>query len=604
MISETDFSRRPACGVLRKKWITIVLCAFAALALHLLLPVFAAGLSQAEPSFAGEVFPWVKIETQGTIETAREVSNHDLTSLKYLAVCAGLFAVCGVMLRAVKGVESLAVQAFVFCSGAVFLISYFFSPVMQSTDVYAYALYGRIFSVYGGNPYDAHPFISDGDPFMPLYDAEYVASWYGPVWTLLSAGIARMTGEHVGLTVLAFRGLSALAALSGAAFLWSGLRRLSPKDATRGLVFFLWNPLLVIETGMSGHNDAIMVAFVLCGVWLHTRGWKAGTVVMLTLSALVKFLTGMLIPLYVLLVLREARGWRERGAFLARSAVGAGAIAGIAIFFAHTGDDVPAAHAAMSPDFYANNFHQLIFNQLRLAFGEDPVTARVPANFSSSWVALTKTAELRTRDDAASQVLRKLSPGTICLVVLPLRSQWKWIYDPESKTRGYIANQKFRNTERPAIAASDPVALRFEQSPMEWPTVKNANRLIRAVTWLGFAAFGLLAAWRTTNFTQFLVWSAASLLASYYFIITEIWPWYPNWALALAAMAPSRLPAKFAMLLSGCTLTLFVTLGYRETGSDWIFRWRSIPAFVFPLAVFIVLAIVQARKKSPHVQPG
>lgn len=575
----------------------------AAMGLHLLLPVFAAGLSQAEPSFAGEVFPWVGIQTQGTIEASHATSSHAHTSLAFLAVCAGLFTICGVMLWIAKGIESLAMQTFIFCAGAAFLSSYLFAPVMQSTDVYAYAIYGRVFA-QGGNPYNEHPPIGDDDPFMPLYGLAYLPSWYGPVWTLLSAGITYFTGENVGLTVLAFRGLSVLAALAGAGFVWSGLRRFSPKDATRGLVFFLWNPLLVIETGMSGHNDAIMLAFVLCGVWLHLRGWKAGAVMLLTLSALVKFLTGMLIPLYVLLVLREAKSWRERGVFLARSAVCAGAVTATAFFFAHADSDVPAAHAATAADFYANNFHELIFRQLRRGFGEDREMADVPVDFTGSWIAIKDAAALHASADATSTALRSLPPGAPCLLLLPPNTEWMWVYDPVSKSKGYtLTEQEFLDAKRPAFAATDPQTLLLEKAPMDRPNVKKANAILRAVTWLGFAAFGLLAAWRTVNFTQFLVWSAASLLASYYFIITEIWPWYPNWAIALAAMAPTRLPAKFAMLLSGCVLTLYVTLSYQGSSSEWIYRYRSIPAFVLPLGIFIVLLLVQSRKSPPHARP-
>ena len=83
------------------------------------------------------------------------------------------------------------------------------------------------------------------------------------------------------------------------------LRRHAPTRATQGLVFFLWNPLVVVECGMSGHNDSVMLVFVLLGVWLHLRGWKTTAVVAMTLSSMVKFITGMLIPLYVLLVLLE-----------------------------------------------------------------------------------------------------------------------------------------------------------------------------------------------------------------------------------------------------------------------------------------------------------
>ena len=604
MISKTDFPRAPQSCEFRKTWITVVLCAVGALGLHRLLPVFAAGLSQAEPSFAGEVFPWVSIPTQATIEAAHATSSHAATSLKFIAVCAGLFAICGVMLWVTKGVESFAIQAFIFCSGAAFLISYIFAPVMQSTDVFAYAMYGRAMSVFGGNPYDATMPVPDTDPFYILFSEEYLPSWYGPLWTFISAGATWWTGEHLGATVLVFRLIAILSALIASGFIWSCLRKCSPENTARGLVLFLWNPLLVTETGLSGHNDATMMALVLCGVWLHLRGHKAGAVMALTLSALVKFLTGMLVPLYLLLVLRESKTWRERGIFLLRSAIPACAVVLLAFHLAKADGDVPVARSATAPGFYLNNFHELIFQRLRTAVGEEAESAKVSVHFYPYWLRLRDGTDLRGAKSASAPVLRRVEGGEHLLLIAPDRTDWLRVYDPKTRQKGYFTGAGFDESKRPALADNDAVARELEKPVMEHQTVRKANAIVRLVTWLGFAAFGLFAAWRTVNFTQFVVWSAASLLASYYFIITEIWPWYVNWALALAALAPGRLPARLAMILSACVLTLYVTLGCRDSGPEWVFRCRSILAFVLPLAVFIVLVIVQRRKPSPHVQPG
>src|SRR5207247_10445659 len=113
---------------------------------------------------------------------------------------------------------------------------------------------------------------------------------------------------------------------------------------------------------------------------------KACAVMALTLSALVKFLTGMLVPLYMLLVLREAKTWRERVSFLLRSAIPAGAVALVAFHLAKADTDVPVAHSATAPDFYMNNFHDLVFKRLRVAVGEDAESAKVSVYFYPYWL--------------------------------------------------------------------------------------------------------------------------------------------------------------------------------------------------------------------------
>ena len=583
--------------------LTLWICAALLVGLHVLLPFTAAPLSQSEPSFAGEIFPWLPVPTNDSLDTLRSSMSALRAGGPFVLVCAALFAVYAVMLRALRGEQSPAVQRFIFAAGAAALLSYVVVPVMFSTDIFAYAMYGRAMSVYGGNPYsEAMPF-PDTDPFYIQFGLEYLPSWYGPVWTFISAGVTWCTGENVGATVLVFRLVAIGSALIVSGFIWGCLRKFSPEHTARGLVLFLWNPLLIMETGLSGHNDATMMALVLCGVWLHLRGHKAGAVLALTLSALVKFLTGMLVPLYILLVLRESKTWRERGIFLLRSAIPACAVALIAFHLAKADTDVPVAHSATAPDFYMNNFHELIFKGLRVAVGEEAESAKVSVYFYPYWLRLRDGTELRTAKSASAPPLRHAEAGEHLLLIAPDRTDWLRVYDPATHQTGWFTGAGWDESKRPALADNDAVARELEKPMMEHQTVRKANAIVRIVTWLGFAAFGLFAAWRTVNFTQFVVWSAASLLASYFFIITEIWPWYVNWSLALAALAPGRHPARLAVLLSAGVLTLYVTLGYQGSQPEWIFPCRSILAFVLPLAVFIVLAIVQRRKTSSHVQP-
>ena len=49
-----------------------------------------------------------------------------------------------------------------------------------------------------------------------------------------------------------------------------------------------------------------------------------------------------------------------------------------------------------------------------------------------------------------------------------------------------------------------------------------------------------------------------------------------NWALALGALAPGRLPARFAMILSAGVLTLYITLGFKDGDPAWVYPLRGV----------------------------
>ncbi len=587
-----------AAGKLRA---SLWLCAVLFVGLHVLLPFVAVPLSQTEPSFAGRVFPWLPVPNGETIDVVQKAAGPWGACGPFTLVCAGLFAVYAWMLRAMRGEQPAAVRRLVFIAGAVAMLGYVFSPVMFSSDIFAYAMYGRAMSVHGGNPYAATMPMPSTDPYYIQFGQDYLPSWYGPVWTFVSAGVTWFTGENLGVTVLAFRLVAIACALATSGLIVASLRRHAPENAARGLVLFLWNPLLVMETGFSGHNDSVMLVFVAAGVWLHLRGRKEWAVLALTLSALVKFLTGMLVPLYVLLVIREAATWRERAGFVLRSGIPACAVALALFHFSKADTDVPVAHSATSPAFYMNNFHEVIFRRLRVAVGEDAEGAKVPVYFYPHWVRLREGAELRREKSADSPVLRRAEAGGHLLVITPGTKGWMRAYDPVTRRAEWFMDAAVEESKRPPTADDDPAARELEKPVLEQRTVRTANAIVRIVTWLGFAAFGLFAAWRTRSFADFLVWSGASLIASYFFIITEIWPWYVNWALALGALAPSRLPARFAVLLSGGAFTLYLTLGLEGGQPEWLFPLRGVVAFVLPLAAFLALWCARWRTPASHV---
>jgi hypothetical protein len=53
--------------------------------------------------------------------------------------------------------------------------------------------------------------------------------------------------------------------------IWAVLRRWRRGDVAAGLVVYGWNPLVIFEFGANGHNDGVMIAFLLLAMYFLAR---------------------------------------------------------------------------------------------------------------------------------------------------------------------------------------------------------------------------------------------------------------------------------------------------------------------------------------------
>jgi hypothetical protein len=570
------------------------------LCLYPLLLGPASGLAETVPSHAVELVPWVwpVPPPPAKDEAAKDTRWFAKPALRYCALLVALFVAYGLALRTVAGRSSGALEAAVFGLGTLYLAFQVASPIMFSSDVYSYTVFGRLFAFYHVDPAVDIAVLPADDLYLRLWKEDPEPSPYGPLWTLISAGIAWIGSERPGLTVLLFRGLACLGVLGASAVIWSGLRRVAPHTAAQGLVFFLWNPLTVLEAGLSGHNDAVMIALFLAGIAMHLRGRTFLAMVFFILSALIKFATGPLVPIYVLMCLRRLPDWRGRARFAVSAAAAAALTAAVILGLIRIGIRArPAAKAESAPwqaavenvfeQRYYNNVHELLFRALRVGMGEELDDVH-EVEFHGWWVAATKSTDFRAGEAATAPSLGQVEPGTPLLVIArpPKTSPWLRAYDPTGRRKGYVLQDATDVVERPALAQADPALLRWE---LGWsPTAVRAATWLRLATWSAFGLAWLWSAWYASNLRRFLTGSASLMLASYWLIAAWIFPWYVIWALALAAFVPASLPGLLAVLLSGTSFTLYAAIGYENTGAtEWIFTYRSLPAFVLPLLLFV-----------------
>jgi hypothetical protein len=256
------------------------------------------------------------------------VTSYEGTRVLMLVLLVGLFWLYGLALWLVGWAPRRATLLLVLGTTLAFQLTLLPLPGVFSTDLFSYAFYGQVAGRLGGSPYVQVP---DDFPAHPLYllinplwrDAPSV---YGPVWVSISSLVGARWGEDVLAQVLAYRLIADACHWANlAALLWA-LRRFRPGGEAFGLALYAWNPLVVFEFAANGHNDGVLVLFLVLAMGLAARHRAWAAVAALVLSVATKYTTVLLLPLLLWWAARRWQGWRR----LAVTA-GAGLAAGVAL---------------------------------------------------------------------------------------------------------------------------------------------------------------------------------------------------------------------------------------------------------------------------------
>ncbi|HEX8600363.1 MAG TPA: hypothetical protein VF952_17825 [Chloroflexia bacterium] len=220
-----------------------------------------------------------------------------------------------------------------------------------AVDVFAYSWFGRIFAVFGDSPYVHVPLeyaATDTAGWLPYLYWQDLPAPYGPVWLILASGVAKIAnlfGEDIAYHVIGHKLLVSASYLLSMWLIWNvagqiAARLLTPTrlartshsrfgrrrrpnitaQQARGAQFavalaFAWNPLMLIEFGISGHNDMLMLTCVLLAVYAHLKGRWQLAVLALALAFLIKFTAIIFLPGYLWLLLWQARRKKPGGSW-------------------------------------------------------------------------------------------------------------------------------------------------------------------------------------------------------------------------------------------------------------------------------------------------
>lgn len=222
-----------------------------------------------------------------------------------------LFALFAALLRRFRRdppARDIRILAIVF--PVAFNVLLVFVPPSTSIDLLSYVSHGYIATELDGNP---HLVPSSGVAQTPLgaelmrygWRPVHPASPYGPLWTRVEAAAVRVV-DGVGGQLVALKLVVVAAGLGSALLIWRILGDVRPEHQFVGTLAYLWNPLIVVEVAAEGHNDSLMVFFVLLALFLTIRGRASSGFGAMFLGVLTKYVPLLFVPLQLVY------SWRTR----------------------------------------------------------------------------------------------------------------------------------------------------------------------------------------------------------------------------------------------------------------------------------------------------
>lgn len=243
--------------------------------------------------------------------------------LLYGLLIGGLFILYGLAYQQVReGKRPFPLPALLLTT-LLFILPLLFTYPINATDIYRYVIGGRTTSQY-----DASPFTTPPSQLPNTSLAAYAGEWldatspYGPVWEAAAAAVASLSGDSLLLGMVMFKGLAALLHLGIAVLIWQLLRRQATAVRSAFTLLWAWNPALLLIFVVDGHNDILMLFWLVLGLWLMRRGRLTIGLLIMLLAPLTKFIGLLPLPFFFLAAWRQLPTRRERVQLVLSTAVG------------------------------------------------------------------------------------------------------------------------------------------------------------------------------------------------------------------------------------------------------------------------------------------
>ena len=182
-----------------------------------------------------------------------------------------------------------------------------FSYNAFSYDLFNYIFDAKIVTHYDQNPYLHKALDYPGDPMLSFMHSTHRPYPYGPTWLGLTVPLSFLGFNIFLFTLYLFKALIAASFLGTVYFIGKIIKKISPQKEIFGMIFFAMNPLVIIESLVSAHNDIVMIFLSLCSLYLLMNRNYTRSFILLILSIGIKFATILLLPVFIYIAIKQFR---------------------------------------------------------------------------------------------------------------------------------------------------------------------------------------------------------------------------------------------------------------------------------------------------------
>jgi hypothetical protein len=189
--------------------------------------------------------------------------------------------------------------------GGILIGVLFFSYPAFSNDIFNYIATAKVTNLYRENPYLVMPIDIPNEPMLKFLQAANKTALYGPTWIAMTVVPYVIGGGSLLATMYATKAIIAGLYLALSYLIWKFTRRIT------AVVLFAFNPLVILETVVSAHNDVAMMFLAVAGFYALKHKRYAVSFLCMLLSVFVKGATLFLIPVFVYTWVQQKNGKPE-----------------------------------------------------------------------------------------------------------------------------------------------------------------------------------------------------------------------------------------------------------------------------------------------------
>jgi hypothetical protein len=215
----------------------------------------------------------------------------------YIAIMLLMF-VCYIAMLAHRKTEKRTVfpwKLFVFVVSMLTL-----AYPMLSYDVFNYMFHGKILWFYQMNPHVHAPLEFSGDLWLRFMRWVHTSSAYGPIFTAIESPAYLLgLGKFVPVLLLMKITMSAF-------FVWciylvgriGDILGFSKSKIVVSQLLLAFNPFILMDSVVNGHNDAVMMALFLLAIFYSIKSKVGLSFLSLLASIGTKYMTALTLPIY------------------------------------------------------------------------------------------------------------------------------------------------------------------------------------------------------------------------------------------------------------------------------------------------------------------